>query len=191
MFSSSCLSFFKKLKVTSSCLSNDDNDSINNHDTISMTRRWRYGRRRRRKRNNKKVDNPESKKTIKLALLIGILYTGTSDELGGCINDILKIKKLLIEKMGYEDKHIVLLHDEQKDQSLQPTGKNIINQLNILLSKSLKKSSPRISDIFIHFSGHGAYIKDDRNDESDGKDELIVPLDYETGGVITDDYLTY
>ena len=36
---------------------------------------------------------------------------------------------------------------------------------------------------------HGKYLKDDNNDESDGKDECICPCDYNINGVITDDLL--
>lgn len=193
--SNSCFNFLKKLIPTSNCCDNQEQSNTEALEVGTMERRWRHGRRRRRRRrNSKKNKKPKPEKTIKLALLIGILYTGTSAELGGCVNDIINMKKLLIEKMGYQDKHIVMLHDEQENKSLQPTGENIIEQLNQLLNRTLKKpskSNPKVAEVFIHFSGHGAYFKDDGNDESDGKDELIVPLDYETGGVITDDYLTY
>lgn len=194
---SSCFNFLKKLNFISKCCNQNDNDNNDNNEQAlkagTLERRWRHGRRRRRRRRRRNSKNKPEKK-VKLALLIGILYTGTTAELGGCINDIINMKKLLIEKMGYEDKYIIMLHDEQDDKSLQPTGENIINQLNKLLSRTLKKfskSNPKVTEVFIHYSGHGAYFKDNGNDESDGKDELIVPLDYETGGVITDDYLTY
>jgi hypothetical protein len=37
--------------------------------------------------------------------------------------------------------------------------------------------------------GHGAYLKDDNNDEADGYDETLIPLDYEKSGQIRDDDL--
>jgi hypothetical protein len=43
--------------------------------------------------------------------------------------------------------------------------------------------------LVLYYSGHGASIADTDGDETDGKDEVIVPLDYIQRGVITDDWL--
>ena len=43
--------------------------------------------------------------------------------------------------------------------------------------------------LFFHYSGHGGQQTDKDGDESDGKDETLVPLDYQTAGQITDDEL--
>ena len=40
--------------------------------------------------------------------------------------------------------------------------------------------------IFIYYSGHGSYTIDRNKDELDGKDELIIPLDF---NAISDDEL--
>ena len=36
----------------------------------------------------------------KKALIIGVNYTGTSEELGGCINDAVRIKAFIISTIG-------------------------------------------------------------------------------------------
>jgi hypothetical protein len=41
--------------------------------------------------------------------------------------------------------------------------------------------------IHVHYSGHGAYVKDENGDEEDGYDETLVPVDYYKKGQITDD----
>jgi hypothetical protein len=43
--------------------------------------------------------------------------------------------------------------------------------------------------LWVHYSGHGTQIRDTNGDEVDGFDECIVPCDYNTAGVITDDEL--
>jgi len=43
---------------------------------------------------------------------------------------------------------------------------------------------------FLHYSGHGTKIKDDdRSEEDDGYDEALVPVDYDSNGLILDDDL--
>ena len=43
--------------------------------------------------------------------------------------------------------------------------------------------------VYIHYSGHGSYIADRNNDELDGRDECLIPSDYNRSGFITDDTL--
>jgi hypothetical protein len=44
--------------------------------------------------------------------------------------------------------------------------------------------------LFLHYSGHGAKIRDDDfGEEEDGFDESLVPLDYQKKGMIRDDDL--
>ena len=138
--------------------------------------------------------------SIKRALLVGINYRNSECELGGCINDVLSIKDLLISKYGYEEKNILLLTD---DTNNKPTHNNIIEGWRWLLSKSRvsrfdKKLNGSDTDykpfrssdsptLFFHYSGHGGSIIDVDGDEADGLDETICPIDYETNGMITDD----
>jgi hypothetical protein len=43
--------------------------------------------------------------------------------------------------------------------------------------------------LFFHYSGHGGTAKDSQNDEIDGFDETILPLDYAKNGQIIDDVI--
>jgi len=43
--------------------------------------------------------------------------------------------------------------------------------------------------LWVHYSGHGTQIRDTNGDEADGFDECIVPCNYNTDGIITDDEL--
>lgn len=118
---------------------------------------------------------------VKKALLIGINYIGSEYELSGCINDVKNLKLFLIENCNYKDDNIIILTEENE---LKPTMENIKNKINWLVSNN----NPGDTLIF-HYSGHGSNIKDTNKDETDKKDETIVPLDFETKGDITDDWL--
>jgi hypothetical protein len=122
---------------------------------------------------------------VKRALLIGINYLGTSNQLNGCINDVLNIRKVLIERYQYLPENIVVLRDDISDSTLKPTGANILLNLRQLISLS-----SRSSEIWVHYSGHGSTIRDTNGDEASGRDSVIVPLDYQNSGVISDDTLS-
>lgn len=118
------------------------------------------------------------------ALLIGINYVGTSAQLNGCQNDVIKMKEVMKTHYGYKEKNIITLMDRQG--FISPTATNIIQQLNSLY---LKAKRGLVNEIYIHYSGHGTSIIDRNRDETDGRDECIVPLDYAKSGVITDDLI--
>lgn len=114
----------------------------------------------------------------KAALLIGINYEGTENELRGCINDVIAMQKEC-EARGYE---CVVMTDHSEGEPYLPTRENILRQLvNLIVSGK--------EDLLFHYSGHGTYIIDENYDEVDGKDECIVPIDYDSKGVIIDDEL--
>lgn len=117
---------------------------------------------------------------VKKALLIGINYNKTPNQLYGCINDINNIKSLLITQFGFNLNNIRLV----TDNDILPTRSNIESAIQWLL-QDLKKGDL----LYLHYSGHGSFISDLSKDESDGRDEVIVPLDYEKSGFITDDWL--
>jgi len=118
----------------------------------------------------------------KKALLIGINYIGMQGELNGCINDIIHAKNFLMTYHGYKEEEIVMLSEVSKNK--KPTKSNIIHWMNWLV-----KDNTSDSQLYLHYSGHGAYTRDRNGDENDGKDETIVPLDYTKTGQITDDEL--
>lgn len=102
----------------------------------------------------------------KKALLIGINYIGTSNELYGCINDVLSIKERITNN-GFND--INILTD---NTNLKPTKQNILNAFKNLLTNSKNGDL-----LFFLYSGHGYYTLDKNNDETTGYDQMIVPLD--------------
>jgi hypothetical protein len=102
----------------------------------------------------------------KKALIIGINYKETSNELNGCINDANSIKTYLTE----HNFTIKMLTDETP---IKPTKINILNEIKELLEKSNKNDT-----LFIFYSGHGSHTLDRNGDELDGNDELIIPLDF-------------
>jgi len=122
----------------------------------------------------------------KKALLVGCNYYNTRNQLNGCINDIINIRIMLINEYGYNPSNIIILHDNTDPNFIKsnglPTYANIIDNLNNLVS-----SSSSCSEIWFHYSGHGTYIKDMNRDETDGRDECIVPVDFSESGFIVDD----
>lgn len=118
---------------------------------------------------------------VKRALLVGINYEGSDAELRGCINDIQNIRSILINNCNYLDVNIRVLTDES---SIKPTKSNIESNIRWLVSNA------RSGDTLIfYYSGHGSYIRDTSGDENDGRDEVIIPVDYEQNGYISDDWL--
>lgn len=119
----------------------------------------------------------------KLAVLVGINYLNDpSVRLYGCINDIDNMANVLIKNFGYDPANILKLRDDQSNTALLPTRSNIV-----LALKNLIAQSATCSEIWFHYSGHGAQTCDLDRDEYDGLDEVIVPLDFKTAGLVTDD----
>lgn len=108
------------------------------------------------------VPNPSSKKT---ALLIGINYIGTSNQLNGCINDTNDVGNYLLSK-GFTIKKITDF------TPLKPTRSTILLEFKNLLQKSLPGDV-----LYFMFSGHGNTKQDTNNNEATGKDQLILPVD--------------
>lgn len=122
----------------------------------------------------------------KRALLIGINYipskgASSASELRGCINDTLNVRKILIEKFGYKSQNILMMNDET---DVKPTKDNIIKAMFDLIQGT---TDNKYDQFFFQYSGHGSQVFDHSSDETDKKDEVLIPLDYATRGVITDD----
>jgi metacaspase-1 len=126
-----------------------------------------------------------------LALIIGINYNGTQSQLNGCINDATKINDFLINKLGFAPSNITLLTD---DTDIKPTFSNIINKLETIITK-IQNPDNNIQNVWLSYSGHGTYVQDHNSDEQVnagdliGYDEALVPIDYESSGMVTDDIL--
>lgn len=108
------------------------------------------------------------KETIKnkKALLIGINYINTPYALSGCIDDTSRMKNLL-SSHGFND--FKILTDLT---SVKPTKDNILNEL-----KNLIVNAKSGDVLFFYYSGHGSYTYDRNNDETDGRDEMLVSCD--------------
>ena len=119
----------------------------------------------------KKVTFAKNKK----ALLVGINYTGTQNELFGCINDVNSVKER-INNEGFTT--INTLTDITVKT---PTRDNILDEFKKLLVNSESGDL-----LFFLYSGHGSYVLDKNGDEKDGYDELLVSCDLQG---ITDDEL--
>lgn len=77
---------------------------------------------------------------------------------------------------------MVILTDDQRDPTCQPTRANIIRALHWLVADAQPNDS-----LFLHFSGHGGQTEDLDGDEEDGLDETIYPVDFKHAGMIVDD----
>jgi hypothetical protein len=82
----------------------------------------------------------------------------------------------MIKNVGFNN--INILTD---DTETKPNKSNILTELTKLLSNSNNNDL-----LFFSYSGHGSQLVDRNGDETDGLDEVMVPLDF---NVITDDEL--
>ncbi len=117
----------------------------------------------------------------KRALLIGINNYKNFQNLRGCINDTKSMRKILMNYLGFEAENIRVIVDDRA------TKENIEERLKWLV----KVSKPN-DHVIVHFSGHGAQIRDRDGDElADQLDEILCPYDMDWDGTfITDDELT-
>ncbi|KAF8345746.1 peptidase C14, caspase domain-containing protein [Amanita rubescens] len=115
------------------------------------------------------------------ALCIGINYLGQRNELKGCVNDALNVRKFLMQNYGFRSSQIMILTDDNRDPRLHPTRQNMIGGMQWLVEGAQPHDS-----LFIHYSGHGGQKKAEDDEEADGLDEVIFPLDFKKNGDIID-----
>jgi len=126
-----------------------------------------------------------TKKINKRALLIGINYISIPElTLNGCIDDIVIAKNMLIDAYDYDVADITVLRDDLDNPSTCPNHDNIICELQKIIALS-----SRLDEIWIQYSGHGSQINANNNDKTNVLDDVIVPLDYQTVGFISEDTL--
>lgn len=115
------------------------------------------------------------------AVLFGINYIHTpSARLRGCANDVKNMSEFLKNTAKYDV--VEMYTDEQNYQSV--SARHIVHSIYSLAVQSHRH---KLEKAWIHFSGHGSQVYDRNRDEKDGKDECILPSDFKTVGVITDD----
>ena len=78
------------------------------------------------------------------ALLIGINYFGTSNELRGCINDVQHMQELLMSE-GFKRNDMVILTDDQRDRQYMPTRDNVLRGCQVSREKSAQKVRRRLT----------------------------------------------
>ncbi|KAG7541555.1 Zinc finger LSD1-type [Arabidopsis thaliana x Arabidopsis arenosa] len=118
----------------------------------------------------------------KRAVIVGVSYKNTKDELKGCINDAKCMKFMLMKRFQFPESCILMLTEEETDPMRWPTKNNITMAMHWLVLSC----KPGDSLVF-HFSGHGNNQMDYNGDEVDGFDETLLPMDHRTSGVIVDD----
>ena len=98
------------------------------------------------------------------ALLVGINYPNTPNELRGCVNDVIAIRKMLIANFKFDAANIVTLTDKQA------TTANIKQNLELLVADLQPGDT-----VFFHYSGHGSqmYNNDKSDIENDNLDEIL------------------
>ncbi|KAH7865926.1 hypothetical protein Vadar_013238 [Vaccinium darrowii] len=117
----------------------------------------------------------------KKAVLCGVSYTKKKYKLKGTVNDVTRMKSLLVDRFCFPENAIRVLTEEQSDPSFIPTKKNIQKALSWLVEDCKSGDS-----LVFYFSGHGLRQPDFSNDEIDGYDETICPSDFMTAGMIFD-----
>ncbi|RDX79109.1 Metacaspase-1, partial [Mucuna pruriens] len=117
----------------------------------------------------------------KRAVLCGVSYRRTKFRLKGAINDIRSMKELLIKNFKFPKECIRVLTEQEQNANLIPTKNNILESLRWLV----KDCQPGDSLVF-YFSGHGLQQPDFEEDEIDGFDETLCPVDFLREGMIID-----
>lgn len=90
----------------------------------------------------------------KKALIIGINYTGSQNELGGCINDAMNVRDFLVGERGFSDESqdMVIMTDDPENEgtSFWPNGENMLAAFRWLTSYN--EAGDRL---WLSYSGHG------------------------------------
>lgn len=113
----------------------------------------------------------------KRSLLIGCNYGNVHGaELKASHDDIRSIKDYIVNVHGFSETkgYMTVLLDD--DSHKHPTHLNITESF-----KALSELSQPGDAVFVHFSGHGGRVLDDES-----YDEVIVPSDFQTSGIIRD-----
>ncbi|KAK3447415.1 hypothetical protein EUGRSUZ_A02943 [Eucalyptus grandis] len=118
----------------------------------------------------------------KRALICGVSYRNTRDELKGCVNDAKCMKFLLTNRFKFPESSILVLTEDERDHQRRPTKQNIRMAMQWLV----QGCRPGDSLVF-HYSGHGSQQRNYTGDEVDGFDETLCPSDFRTQGMIVDD----
>jgi hypothetical protein len=128
---------------------------------------------------------PATRAPVRRALTIGCNYLCLQPghgRLSGCINDSETMTGILKDTFHFEESQICRLRDDRAN--MMPTKDNMLKSMHWLT-----KGAQAGDEMFFHYSGHGGQQKDTKGDEEDGKDETLIPCDFQHAGMITDDEL--
>lgn len=126
------------------------------------------------------------------AVFVGILYTGSSCQLSGCVNDQINVFKW-IQRLCPHMEFRFLCDDPSAAAQIggavfaRPTRANILDAMHWLVQGATSQSR-----LWFSYSGHGSYQAQRasvRVREFDGQDEMICPVDFDQVGGILDDEL--
>jgi len=118
------------------------------------------------------------------ALLFGLNYAHCKEgKLNGCINDVYGVANYIQKVINIPT---VIYTDDIDLRNTSYDG--IIKNLYNLAVDSYREN---LEFVWIHYSGHGSYQKDNSGDEADGMDEGLVPSDYEKKGILLDDIINH
>ncbi|KAK7401158.1 hypothetical protein VNO78_12477 [Psophocarpus tetragonolobus] len=124
---------------------------------------------------------PSTSRYNKRAVLCGVSYRRRKFRLKGTINDVSNMKDLMMKKFKFPEECIRVLTEQEQNANMIPTKHNILESLRWLV----KDCQPGDSLVF-YFSGHGLQQPDFEEDEIDGFDETLCPVDFLREGMIID-----
>eukprot|EP00440_Ansanella_granifera_P051021 gb/GFBE01055302.1/.p1 GENE.gb/GFBE01055302.1/~~gb/GFBE01055302.1/.p1 ORF type:complete len:114 (+),score=23.06 gb/GFBE01055302.1/:1-342(+) len=102
--------------------------------------------------------------------------------LSGCINDSGTAISVRKDVLRFDDGQICRLQDDRA--KMMPTKANLLASM-----QRLTQGAGMGDELFLRYSGHGGQQKDANGDELGGKDDALIPCDFQTAGVVTDDEL--
>jgi hypothetical protein len=132
--------------------------------------------------------NNETDNRQLLTWFCGINYVGKFGyELGGCVNDATNLYSMVHGIYGTCGASTVLVDESNHFQTSNriPTRENIVRTLE----ETVNKIPTTPCTMVVTYAGHGIPLQDYSNDELDGEDECLVPLDCMDSGYIKDDQL--
>ena len=113
------------------------------------------------------------------ALLVGVTFYENlprGKHLEGPANDVLAVRKLLIDKFQFHPEQIVILSEQegqQRGRDFYPTRANIERGF-----QRLAQTARPGDQVMIHMGGHGSQQPEDKDapaPEPDGLDEIFLP----------------
>lgn len=116
------------------------------------------------------------------ALLFGLNYSNVPEsQLFGCINDVKNMADYLQNELK--------IRCQIYTDDINKVDTSAMGMVRRLYELALQTHVEKLDFVWIHYSGHGSYIRDRSNDERDGCDECLVPNDYQNKGLLPDDLI--